>query len=129
MHGFTRHQPVKDEDRAHPVADAWRAQLREIVQALAERDYGLSRGIPCVAPASTATADQIRAYITDFGEALVDLPDETWNSSVSQWMGTHWHVLVDLWTVESGRSDLVLNVHVFEAEKGFRFEIDSVHVP
>jgi hypothetical protein len=124
-----QHQPVKDKDKAHPIPDAWRAHLREIVKALAERDYGLSRGIPCVAPASTATADQIRAYVTDFGEELVDLPDETWNSSLSQWMGTHWDVLVDLWTVESGRSDLVLNVRVFEAEKDFRFEIDSVHVP
>lgn len=50
-------------------------------------------------------------------------------SSVSQWMGTHWEVLVDLWTIESGRSDLVLTVFVLETTDGFRFEIDSVHVP
>jgi hypothetical protein len=125
----TNQQPVKDKDGAHPIADAWRSQLREIVKAFAEGDYDLSRGIPSVAPVSKATTNQIRAYIADFGEALADLHDETWHSSVSQWMGTHWDVLVDLWTVESGRSDLVLSLRVFEADKGFRFEIDSLHVP
>lgn len=120
---------MNDKGGAHPIADAWRPVLREIVKALAEGDYGLSNGIPFVAPPSKATADQIRAYIADFGETLADLSDETWDSSVSQWMGTHWDVLVDLWTVESGRSDLVLSLRVFEADKEFRFEIDSLHVP
>jgi len=44
-------------------------------------------------------------------------------------MGTHWEVLVDLWTVESGKSDLVLDARVFEQETGFRIEIHSVYVP
>ena len=120
---------MKDKTGAHLIAEAWRPLLREIVKALAEGDYDLSRGIPSVAPVSKATADQIRAYIVDFGEALADLPDETWDSSVSQWMGMHWDVLVDLWTVESGKSDLVLSLRVFESDGGVRFEIDSVHVP
>lgn len=125
----TKQQPVKDQNVAYPVADAWRPPLRQIVKALAEGDYDLSRSIPSTAPVLKATANQIRAYITDFGEALAELPDESWDTSVSQWMGTHWEVLVDLWTVESGRSDLVLYVRVFEVDNGFRFEVDSIHVP
>ena len=125
----TSQDPVKDKNGAHPVADTWRPQVREIVKALAEGDYTLSRGIPSVALVPKATAEQIRTYIAHFGEALADLPEEAWGSSVSQWMGTHWDVLVDLWTVESGRSDLVLSMRVFEADNGFRFEIDSLHVP
>jgi hypothetical protein len=122
-------QPVKDKRGAHPVADTWRPQVREIVKAFADGDYDLSRGIPSVASPSKATADQIRTYIADFGETLAELPDEAWGSSVSQWMETHWEVLVDLWTVESGKSDLVHYLRVFEAGTGFRFEIDSLHVP
>ncbi len=76
-----------------------------------------------------AVADQILAYVTDYGETLAELPDDTWQSSVSQWMGTHWDILVDLWTVESGKSDLVLSGRVFESNGGYRFEIDSLHVP
>jgi hypothetical protein len=122
-------QPAKDRDGARPIAGAWQPILQEIVKALAEGDYHLSRGIPFVVPVSKSTADQIRSYITDFGETLVNLPDETWDSSVSQWMGTHWDVLVDIWTIESGKSDLTLSLRVFETDNGFRFEIESLHVP
>lgn len=34
-----------------------------------------------------------------------------------------------LWTVQSGRSDLVLCLRVFEAEGGYRFEVESLYVP
>jgi hypothetical protein len=122
-------EPMKDEDGAYPIASPWRHTLREIAKAIAEGDYGLSRGIAAVPPVSDATAEQIRAYVSDYGETLTELPDDTWSSSVSQWMGTHWEVLVDLWTIESGASDLVLSVFVFETNDGFRFEVDSVHVP
>jgi hypothetical protein len=122
-------EPVKDEHNAHPVATAWRPKLREIANTIAEGDYNFSHGIAAVAPVSDATAARIRAYIADYGETLTTLPEDTWLSSVSQWMGTHWDVLVDLWTVESGASDLVLSVRVFESSDGFQFEIDSVHVP
>lgn len=44
-------------------------------------------------------------------------------------MGTHWEVLVDLWTVESGASDLVLHAHVLEVKEGFRIELHLVYVP
>jgi hypothetical protein len=125
----TSQQPVKDEDAAHPIADSWRPRLREIVKALAEGDFGLARGIPSVAPPSKSTVDQMRAYVEDYGETLADLPEETWESSAAQWMETHWDVLVDLWTVESGRSDMVLSLRVFEAGKEFRFEIVLLFVP
>ena len=122
-------EPVKDENTAHPIASAWRATLRDIVEAFVQGDYALARGLHSVAPVSPATAEQIRRYIADYGETLVELPDETWETSVSQWMGTHWEVLIDLWTIESGESDMVLSARVFAMEDGFQIEIDSVHVP
>ena len=121
--------PVKDEDAAHPIARGWRQTLRDIVNALGEGDYALARGVQFVAPVPAATADQIRRYIADYGETLAELPDDTWKTSVSQWVGTHWDVLVDLWTIESGVSDMVLNTRVLEVDNAFRFEIVSVHVP
>ncbi len=122
-------QPVKDLDGQHPVADIWRLVIRDVVKAFAEGDYDLARGIASVAPPSKATADHARAYVEDYGETLAELPDETWGTSVSQWMGTHWEVLVDLWTLESGSSDLVLHLRVREAAGGFRFEIVLLYVP
>jgi hypothetical protein len=121
--------PVKDENTTQPIAIAWRATLRDIVEAFVQGDYALARGLHSVAPVPPATAEQIRRYIADYGETLIELPDERWETSVSQWMGTHWDVLVDLWTLESGESDMVLSARVFEVTNGFQIEIDSVHVP
>ncbi len=122
-------RPIKDENSAHPVPEAWRPAFREIVKAFAAGDYALTRAIRGVASIPVATSTQVKTYVGQYGEKLADLPDETWNTSISQWMGTHWDVLVDLWTVESGESDLVLSARVFEVDDGFRIEIDSVHVP
>ena len=122
-------EPVKDEEREHPIAGVWRPALREIVKALVHGDYTLAKGIQSVAPLSVDSADRIQKYIAAYGETLAELPDETWTTSCSQWMGTHWELLVDLWTLESGRSDMVLDARVFEAEDGFRIEIHAVYVP
>jgi hypothetical protein len=122
-------EPVKDESAAHPVASAWRPIFQEVINAFAEEDYALSRKIPSVATVNKKTAAQIKAYLVEYGETLAKLPEAAWKSSVAQWMGTHWDVLVDLHTIESGESDLVLSARVFEDKKGYRIEIDSVHVP
>jgi len=121
--------PQKDETQVHPVPSAWRETFRDIAKALARGDYNLAAGVASVAAVSSPIADQMRSYVADYGETLTELPDESWNNSISQWMGTHWDVLVDLWTKESGASDLVMSARVFEVDDGFRFEIDSVHVP
>ncbi|HZG43071.1 MAG TPA: hypothetical protein VEY93_08925 [Longimicrobium sp.] len=122
-------EPLKDPENAHAIPESWRRVLGRIVEAFTQGDYALSTPLAFVAPLSPSTAEQIREYIADYGETLIDLPDETWHTSVCQWMETHWDLLVDLWTAESGRSDLVLAVRVFEGDGDYRFEIDSVHVP
>ncbi len=43
-------------------------------------------------------------------------------------MGDHWDAIIDLWTNESGASDLVLTVRVYEARSEHRIEVESVHV-
>lgn len=86
---------LKDEDAAHPVATSWRATLSDIVRAFVAKDYTLRQQPTSVAPVGLAVVDQIREYIADYGKTLVELPDDAWNTSVSQWMGDHWQVL---WT-------------------------------
>jgi hypothetical protein len=120
---------VKDPDAAHPIAGAWRPMLREVVQRFVEGDYHLAQAIPGVEPVSAATAEQVRDYLADYGATLVELPDDTWRTSVAQWMETHWDILVDLWTSEEGRSDLVLEGGVVETMGGPRLTIHMVCVP
>ncbi|HJQ24166.1 MAG TPA: hypothetical protein VKA60_09650 [Blastocatellia bacterium] len=120
---------VKDEENERPIPSAWRPIFREVVKAFAHHDYHVSAGVPGVAPISDETASQVAEYIQDYGATLIELPEETWDSSVCMWMGNTWDALIDLWTLEEGRSDLVLRAHVLESSGGLVFHIDMVYVP
>jgi hypothetical protein len=119
---------VKDEHQ-RPVPFAWRPVIMRIVDALVRHDYQLVAGIPGVAPVSTATASQIQEYIEHYGETLMALPDATWKTSVCMWTGHHWDVLVDLWTIGEGSSDLVLGLEVLESGGSYIIDIHMVYVP
>jgi len=123
-------RPIKDDgNQSHEVPDAWRPTIHMLVKAFASGDLKLENSIPDVEAPSDSTVEQVSLYLRDYGETLVDLPSLSWESSECQWTGSHWSVMVDLWTAESGWSDLVLGVRVFEREAGFRFVVDMVYVP
>ena len=75
------------------------------------------------------TWETITDSILDYGETLVPLPEATWETSVSQWYGERWKVLVDLHTAAEGRSDLVMDVDIVETEAGFEYTLHLVYVP
>jgi hypothetical protein len=121
--------PPKDPDAPHPVPRSWRPVLKQIIDAFVRGDYALSTSIEFVKPLSAATAELVRNNVSAYGESLVGLPEETWQTSLVQWMGPHWDALVDLWT-ESGPSDLVLFVRVQHGkDSALIMQVDSVHVP
>lgn len=123
------HFAIKDLERAHPVASAWRPTFAAVIEALANADYERMSAMDGVEPLSDGTSRQIRDYVADYGEALIPLPEQAWDSSEAQWMGDRWDVLVDLWTKESGPSDMVLDAKVKEIGDGIRVEIHAVYVP
>ena len=121
------HPPSEGE---HPIPLAWRPVIRAICQSLVDGDYTLRSGIPGVVPLSDDDAAQTRDYLQDYGETLVSLPEETWDSSVCSWQGPgRWDALVDLWTQAEGRSDLVLHLCVSEVVGGLEFRVHMVYVP
>ncbi len=120
---------LTDPDAAHPIAGAWRPMLCEVVRCFVQADYRLARGVRGVEAVPAATAEQVRDCLADYGATLVELPDDAWQTSVAQWMGTHWDILVDLWTAEEGRSDLVLGGRVVETGAGPRLTVHMVYVP
>ncbi len=60
---------------------------------------------------------------------MVKLPEETWETSCAQWMGEYWQIIVDLFTKNEGRSDLVLNGRVTEDNGNMSLEIGLIYVP
>lgn len=96
--------------------------------AFVAANYHLVAGVPGVEPVSTETATQIQRYISEYGATLVALPEETWESSVCAWTGSHWETLIDLWTQEEGRSDMVFHALVTDSA-GLSVKVGLVYVP
>ncbi|MBB4128358.1 hypothetical protein GGR77_003685 [Xanthomonas translucens] len=117
---------MSNESGQLPIPTHWRQTFREIVGAFAAADY--RPAIPGVEPPSAVTAIQVQHYVSDYGATLMALPEETWQSSVRMWAGDHWDTLVDLWTKEEGRSDLVLHAQVTD-EPNFSVRVHLVYVP
>jgi hypothetical protein len=107
----------------------WRPAFHAVVEAFVRGDYSLCEAVDGVEPVPQDTAQHIRDYVADYGETLVPLPPETWETSCAQWMGSHWDVLVDLWTEAEGRSDMVLSARVTESDGGHRIKLGIVYVP
>ena len=116
-----------DEDELS-IPSEWRPIFKEIIQAFVNKDYSLTRDIEFVSKVSQETAKQVKEYIEDYGEELILLPDETWESSIYMWQGHHWDVIIDLWTKSEGRSDSILRTNVYEGNQNYRFEIYMVYV-
>ena len=126
---MTTKEPLKDLHSQHPVPVVWRDTYSEIVERFVDGDYGLERSVQHVLPISEETAAQISGYIADYGETLVQLDESVWDSSVSQWLGDRWEVLVDLCTESEGISDMILHSFVRENEDGFQYKVHLVYVP
>jgi hypothetical protein len=119
----------KDEENELPIPHIWRPTLKAIVDAFVIQDYELSVEIKNVSPVSKSTSKQIEDYIQDYGEALIDLPEDTWETSVYIYDGGYWRVLLDLYTKNEGLSDLVLSVEVKENRDAYIIDIKAVYVP
>lgn len=111
------------------IPTVWRPIFKEIVCAFVQKDFLLKSKPRFTAPISQESADFTSEYIEDYGESLIGLPEETWESSFCLWMGDKWDVLIDLWTESEGRSDLVLKAAVEEDGEDYLVTVEMVYVP
>ena len=120
---------LKNEEDELPVPTGWRQALIDIVEAFKNGDFCLNNKIDFVHSVSEADADRIAGNIAAYGDELISLSEETWDTSIYQWMRGYWEILVDLVTLEEGVSDLVMFVKVRENAGKFCFTVEDVHVP
>ena len=118
-----------DEDTATPVPSVWRETLIKIIEAFQNNDLASINQIQGVQNIELEHLQEIAENITDYGEKLVSLPDETWNSSQAYWMGFCWDIILDLFSESEGRSDLILSIRIFETDGVFEYSIQDIYVP
>ncbi len=120
----------RNEDEEGPVPTVWRSTLARMVDALCVHDYKFEQAIEGVPTPADGRDEQMQSYIARYGQKLVPLPPETWATSCYIYGGyDRWSLIVDLYTVDEGRSDLILEVDVIEADGGYSFVNPLVYVP
>mgnify|MGYP006155643247 CR=1 FL=1 len=120
---------IKDIENEHPIASHWRPIIKRAVNAFSQNDFGLSTPIENIKPIPVDIALANKNYVSDYGEVLISLPEDTWETSCARWMGDYWQIIVDLFTENEGRSDLVLNGRVMVKNGNISLEIGLIYVP
>jgi hypothetical protein len=104
------------------------AAISRIVDRLVARDF--EAAVVC-APGSRVSAQQLRTVVEQYGRTLVALPNAELVDLVpiQGAKSPRWSVIVPLFTLEEGRSDLSLELTICEARSGtWEVQIDDLRV-
>lgn len=94
---------------------AVRVAAKQVVSMLVSGDYA---GVVALTRGRDLSEDGIASAIKEYGRTLTMPPDATFlkleEVLITGSLPPRWHVTVDLWTVEEGRSDLSLLMWIAE---------------
>jgi hypothetical protein len=114
-----------------PVPERWRPALAWVVDRLVAGDYGGLARDGFVPHVSGSDDTGIGYWIEQYPATLMSLPEEAWAGAERgrcvddpDW----WWVVVELWTVEEGRSDLSMEATVRERDAELQIALQNVHV-
>ena len=100
------------------------------IKQFKDKDFAGLNTIPNVELIDLEYASELAEYIVDYGAHLISLSKDTWNTSVCLYMEDEfWKAIIDLFTAEEGRSDLILDLHIFKKQNQFEFQINGIYVP
>lgn len=128
---MTQNIPVPyDAEFQSPIPSIWRDCIIQIVEAFKDKDFGRLNTLPSVQCIDLAYASEIAENIDAYGAHLISLAEESWHTSVCIYMENEsWKAIIDLFTVEEGRSDLIIDLFIFKKENQFIFQINNIYVP
>jgi hypothetical protein len=107
-----------------------RDSVHRLVEMLVARDYD---GLEQATRGRRLTGEQLRQAVEEYGRELRMPPEVVFDdldlNEIEGAIPRAWWVLVDLWTVDEGRSDLTLEICLTDtAGELYDMEIDNLHV-
>ena len=108
----------------------FRDTVHHLVEMLVASDFD---GLEEASRGRRLTADQLRQAVEEYGRELRMPPEAIFDDlevhGIEGSIPRAWWTLVDLWTVEEGRSDLTLEIRLTEARGNlYDIEIQNLHV-
>jgi hypothetical protein len=117
-----------DCDNELPIPNEWRKIIQKIVEEIKNKNYTNLSNLPDVF-VSEKDFDGMCSYLDEYGEELISLPEETWNTSVYLWFESHWELMIDLWTVSEGLSDMIIKIEILKIGANYSFKNLMIYVP
>jgi hypothetical protein len=106
-----------------------RPPIRQVVELLAN---GRHAELEARTNGVRLSAREMAKAIADYGRHLIIPPEEAYSLmdvvEIRSTQQPRWSVTMPLWTLEEGRSDLLLELTVIRREKTFDIELDDIHV-
>jgi hypothetical protein len=112
------------------VNSAFTTAVRIAVDLLVRGEYAV---IESMTHGHRLSATELRRAVEDYGRHLVLPPEDEWTHldvvGITGSEPAAYHVVVDLWTAEEGRSDLSLELQLEERYPGaYEVEVLGIHV-
>ena len=120
---------IMDGSQERPIPTAWRSTFRDVINCIAAGNREILNANTAIIKVTTEDWSRFQDNIQAYGATLAPLSEETWKTSSCIWYGTYWGALIDLWTREEGRSDLVLDARITPIVTGILIEIHLIYVP
>lgn len=119
------------DESPQAIPSIWRNTIFEIVEAFKNHDIESYNQIKGIVSIDSNDFEEILSDINAYGESLISLPDQTWETSQCIWKGDScWHVFIDLYTINEGKSDLILFLTVeSDGHNNFSFDVNNFYVP
>lgn len=96
---------------------------------LANRRY---KDLEVLTNAVRLTADEMASAIFEYGRTVIEPPNNAFESismiEINDTNPPKWSVVMPLWTVEEGRSDLSIELTIWSNSGRLKIEIDNIHV-
>lgn len=104
-------------------------QIKNVIELLVNEEFehieALTKGV-------RLTSEQIRHAIEDYGRKLILPPSNAFELmnvvQIRNAVPSRWSIVMPLWTVEEGRSDLSLELTIVKSGAGYTVELDDIHV-
>ncbi|MGC4744953.1 DUF7668 domain-containing protein [Micromonospora sp. DT201] len=101
----------------------FRLIIEQVVERIAAGDFdGLARDY-------SRSDHDLGVWAREYPATFIPLPPEAWHHVDAYFLADHdaWKVDVDLWSREEGRSDMTLQVTVWEEAGATKLTIDDLH--
>jgi hypothetical protein len=103
--------------------------VRQVIEYLVAAKYA---ELQLLTNGKRLSAQEMAKAINDYGRELVLPPDDAFGLmdvvEVRNAQPRQWSITMPLWTHEEKRSDFSIEVTLIAEERGFRIELDDIHV-